>query len=250
MMWHSWRAETAAVMVLALGLVAGACEGQGTRLPPIEGFLMDRAEEMGLARSAGPRGIGEDASVWVLTPTGYELAERGANGFHCFVGRGWSGPVAFTRPDGTEVVIPDARDPSVRAPHCFSPGAALSILPWHRLRTTALIAGTPFEELAAEAERALAAGELEVPGPGAFAYMTSPRQHLGPAFGAWRPHVMLYLPNTDDAAWGSRGFSNDFPSVVEDGTPWSVVVIPMAQFSDGSRPDFEASDRAESEDGG
>lgn len=237
------RTGIAACTALAagVGLVPG-CRAQDTRLGPIEPFLMERDAEVDLARSAGPRGIGAEATVWVLTPEGYEIAEEGKNGFHCFVGRGWSGPIVFRRPDGPEVVIPDARDPSVRAPHCFSPEAARSILPWQRLRTTALLTGVPFEGLAAEAERALSAGELRVPGPGAFAYMTSPRQRLGPAFGAWRPHVMLYLPYTDDDAWGSTGFSNDFPSVVEDGTAWSVVVIPMARFSDGSRPDFAAAD--------
>jgi hypothetical protein len=69
--------------------------------------------------------------------------------------------------------------------------------------------------------------------------MTSPRQHLGEAFGAWRPHMMLYVPYTDNELWGSRGLSHEFPFVVEVGTPWAVAIIPIAQFSDGSRPRFD-----------
>jgi hypothetical protein len=81
--------------------------------------------------------------VPVLTPAGYETASEGEGGFTCFVGRGWSGPVVSTGPEGEKIVSPDALDPRLRAPHCFNPPAARSVLPWHLAMTNALIEGVP-----------------------------------------------------------------------------------------------------------
>lgn len=235
---HQWERSLAGLLACFAFAVgnAGAAAGQETVMESIEPFLMERTEEIALARTAGPRGIGDRATILVLTPSGYETAVSGNNGFSCFVGRGWSGPVVFTRPDGTRVVSPDALDPRLRAPHCFNPAAAETVLPWHLYMTEQLLAGTSFERLAEKTAAALQAGELRAPGPGAFAYMTSPHQFIGSAFGAWRPHVMLYVPYATDALWGADGLSNEFPFVAEDGTAWAVVIIPIAEFSDGSRP--------------
>ena len=67
-----------------------------------------------------------------------------------------------------------------------------------------------------------------------MAYMMSPNQDLGSAFGSWRPHVMIYLPDLANEDWGIPGFSHDFPFIAESGTPWSVAVVPMRRCSDGS----------------
>ncbi len=232
-------------LVLVLPLLAAAPAGapQETRLPGITPFLMDRAQEIALARSAAPWSLGNDATIWVLGPKGYEKAAEGRNGFQCFVGRGWSGPTVARTRDGKKILNPDTFDRTVRAPHCFNAIASESILPWHFLLTTSLLQGVPAERLHEVAAAALKEGRLKVPAPQAFAYMTSSRQHLSDRFENWRPHIMLYLPYTSNKVWGSQGFNHDYPSVVEAETPWAVAVIPIAKFADGTRPTWQPAEQ-------
>lgn len=227
-----------AFAVIALA-VASPLTAQN-RLRSIEPYLMERQAEIALARSAAPHGIGRDATVLVLTRRGYEVAERGTSGFACFVGRGWSGPL-FAVQNGATVVHPDVFSPELHAPHCFNADAVGSVLPMHEMRTRELIAGRTVEEMVQATAAALQAGELKAPSSGAFAYMMSPGQRLGRA-GAFRPHVMLYLPGATNADWGAPGFTPDYPSVVDGGTTWAVVVITTPMFSDGSVPAGPASD--------
>jgi hypothetical protein len=206
---------------------------QGTPLKDVTPFLLDRNEEIDLARSAAPNHLGDDATIWILTATGYEKAATGTNGFACFVGRGWSGPIQIGSGSNRRL-HPDLFDPKLHAPHCFNPAAARTVLPWHFERTRLLLAGVPAEEVNGRILREIEAGRLHLPEPGAMAYMMSPRQDLGPDFGPWRPHVMVYLPNIANADWGIAGFTHDYPFIAEPGTPWSVAVLPMRRYSDGS----------------
>jgi hypothetical protein len=222
-----------AVALLFISLATGDLAAQETRLGDLAPYLMPRPQEIALARSAAPNELGSAASVWLLTRSGYVEAERGSNGFVCFVGRGWSGPIMVGRSDARRL-HPDVFDTRLRAPHCFNSLAARSVLPWQVARTRLLLAGVPAEQVDARIDDDVREGKLSLPEPGAMAYMTSPHQDLGPAFGPWRPHVMIYLPRLSNAEWGITGFSHDYPFVAESGTPWSVAVVPMRAYSDGS----------------
>lgn len=227
----SSRVGVAAVLAMLLAS-PGVLSGQGTTLEDIEPYLMERPYEIELARSAAPFGLGENATVRVLTTSGYEVASEGTNGFDCFVGRGWSGPILVGSGENRRL-HPDVFDPDLLAPHCFNPVAAPSLVPWHGERTRLLIEGVPAEEVDERVARKVGA-EIPLPEPGAMAYMMSPDQDLGPRISAWRPHVMVYLPHLENADWGIPGFTHDFPFIAEGGTAWSVVVVPMRRFSDGS----------------
>ena len=210
-----------------------------TRMGSVDDYLMDREAEIAMARSAAPHGLGDDADVWVLSRSGYVQAAEGTNGFVCFVGRGWSGPILIG--DRSQRRLhPDVFNPRLRAPHCFNPLAASTVLPWQLKRTEALLSGVAAEDVADVTSEALRTGELQRPPPGAMAYMTSSHQHLGDNIGSWRPHVMIYLPDLGNADWGIPGFTNEYPFVAEGGTPWSVAVVPMSVFSDGSVVQVEA----------
>lgn len=208
-----------------------ALRGQ-TRLDDITPFLMEQESEIALARSSAPHDIGAAAAVWVLERDGYRKVSEGTNGFECFVGRGWSGPIEVG-PDGNRRLHPDLFDPELRAPHCFNERAATSVLPLHIARTRALLNGMPAERLNVEMA-AMLGSSLRRAEPGAMAYMMSPGQDLGPDFAAWRPHVMVYLPDVSNADWGIPGFTHDYPFVAESGSPWAVAVMPMRRYSDGS----------------
>jgi hypothetical protein len=222
-----------ALALLVFPLAQTVAAAQETRLSDLAPYLMPRADEIALARTSAPNDLGKAASIWVLTRAGYEEVERGTNGFACFVGRGWSGPILVGPPNARRL-HPDVFDEKLRAPHCFNALAARSVLPWQIARTRQLMAGVPAELVDARIDDEFKAGKLSLPEPGAMAYMTSPHQDLGPAFGPWRPHVMIYLPHLTNADWGIPGFTHDFPFVAEPGTPWSVAVVPMRAYSEGS----------------
>ena len=158
------------VMIAGVSLAASPLAGQGTRLDSIQPYLMDRTEEIALARSAAPFDLGRDASVWILTRDGYVEAAHGSNGFACFVGRGWSGPILIGPPDARRL-HPDVFDRQLRAPHCFNPQAVRSVLPWHLARTRYLLDGVPAENVDARTRADVEAGRLHLPEPGAMAYM-------------------------------------------------------------------------------
>jgi hypothetical protein len=89
-------------------------------MAPIDAYLMDRAEEIALARSAAPNSISRDATILVLTRTGYETAVTGTNGFVCMVVRGFGGP--FDWPERFNPKIRSCPSPSF-APPWSSPAA-------------------------------------------------------------------------------------------------------------------------------
>src|ERR1700674_4169932 len=91
---------------LALVVVLSACwqaQAQDAKTPypsmaPLDQHLMtDRNAEIALARSAAPAAISSDAEVLVLGRHGYEIADRGKNGFVCVVQRSWA--AGFDDPD-------------------------------------------------------------------------------------------------------------------------------------------------------
>src|SRR5579862_5591057 len=72
---------------------ATAAPDGDARRPPVEQYLMDRQEEIALARSAAPEAVSHDAAVYVLGRNGYEKAAPGTNGFVCIVERPWVGAI-------------------------------------------------------------------------------------------------------------------------------------------------------------
>src|SRR5262249_56164750 len=54
-------------------------------MAPLDQYLMDRNDEIALARSAAPPSIAKDATVLVLGKDGFETAVQGTTGFVCNV---------------------------------------------------------------------------------------------------------------------------------------------------------------------
>jgi hypothetical protein len=193
------------------------------RYPPIGAYLMDRAAEIALARSAAPPTVAARATVKVLTASGYVVAHPGDNGAVCLVMRGFAGPT-YTPAPFRDLVY----DPKIRAPICFTPAAAQDVLPYYELRTALAIAGHPPDAITAGVEAAYAQGRLKHRDRVTFAYMWSAHQHLGPGIDAWRPHMMVFAPYYTNDMLGGNAFGGPLPQLSDDaGTPFSVVVIPV-----------------------
>src|SRR5579872_3680120 len=90
---EKWVGACLAVMLAA---VAGSAAVNAAPEPypamaPIEQYLSaSRADEIALARSAGPPSIARDAKILTFGVHGYDVAVAGKNGFVCYVERAWA----------------------------------------------------------------------------------------------------------------------------------------------------------------
>lgn len=221
-------ALTSFVFVAMLGAAWQAqAQDAKTRYPsmaPIDQYLMDRTAEIGLARTAAPESISQNAEVMVLGPHGYETAVKGTNGFVCLVWRSWTA--------GTD--DPDFWNPKLRSPVCFNPPAARSQVPLTLKKTDVILASRSKEQMSEAVKAAFDKKELSTPETGAMCYMTSKQQYLNDRDGRWHPHLMFFLPLSDPAAWGANvagspvlGFSDALDRL-------TLFLIPVGQWSDGT----------------
>jgi hypothetical protein len=211
------------LVVLLASAGAGTAEAQGGKYPPLDAYMMRRDTEIAMARSAAPASISGKATIKVLTKTGFEPAQEGSNGFVCMVMRAWSAPT-YTPAPLRDLVY----DATVRAPICFDPEAARTVMPYYELRNRLGMQGNTPDQIADGLEAAFATGVLPTRDGVSFAYMWSAEQHLGPGIGHWHPHMMVFAPYYKNALLGDNEFGQPLPIVTDDGgTPFAVVVIPV-----------------------
>jgi len=228
---------TTAVLVLGLTAVlagpgharAGEVAPYPTMAPLAQYLAPSPAEEIALARSAGPPSIAADAEVLVLGAKGYETVARGSNGFVCLVVRSWANHFENS----------DFWNPRARAPHCFNAAGARSVLSTYLQRTQWVLAGASVEQLRERTQAALAAHEIQPPETGAMAYMLGKDGYLGDdAHGPWHPHLMFFLPRTAPAAWGANAKGSPIFADADWLEPVTVFFIPVAHWSDGTADDM------------
>ena len=218
-----WILAAGAAVILVFTALMSSSAQVATTYPPLDEYLMAQDAEIALARSAAPATISDRATIKVLTPSGYDVVSEGDNGFVCMVLRGWSAPT-YTPAQLRNLVY----DPRVRAPICFDPEAARSVMPYYELRTELGLEGNAPDQIAAGVEAAYAEGELPRRDRVSFAYMWSADQYLFEEAGAWHPHVMVFAPYYENAMVGGNEFGSPLPQVTDDaGTPFTVVVIPV-----------------------
>jgi hypothetical protein len=201
----------------------GTAHAQSPNYPPIEEYLMPQGSEIALAKSAATANISEQATIKVLTKSGFEVAQKGGNGSVCMVMRGFSAPT-YTPAQFRNLIY----DPSVRAPICFTPLAAREVLPYYEMRTKLAMQGKNPDEIAEGLQAAYARGELPRRDVVSFAYMWSADQQLGSGIGHWHPHMMVFAPYYDNSMVGGNTFGSPLPQLTDDaGTAFAVVVIPV-----------------------
>lgn len=193
---------------------------------PVQKYLMAPADEIALARSAGPPSVSKHASVLVLGKHGYYVAVKGSNGWVCLVERSWTAGLDD----------PEFWNPKGRGPSCFNPPAVRSVLPQYVERTKWAFAGDTREEIAKKAQAAYASHHFTDPAPASFAYMLSKKGYLNDEVcGPWLPHVMPFIAYDQVATWaagfgGSPIFAGPYMRPYEPMT----IFIPVRRWSDGS----------------
>ncbi|HEX8815125.1 MAG TPA: hypothetical protein VF753_06465 [Terriglobales bacterium] len=206
------------------------------KMAPLEQYLMDRDAEIALARSAAPDAISHDATVFVLTQHGYELAVKGTNGWVCWVGRAWL--AMFDHPEYW--------NPKVRAAECINPPGARSLMPLAFKRTELVLAGRSKAEVVAALKAAFDKKELPAVEPGAASYMMSKSSYLTDAGDHNMPHLMFFAAVNSDANWGGVQqlapamsvnywyMSPDAYPGLKSFPPLSVFLVGADKWSDGS----------------
>jgi hypothetical protein len=230
----------AAVSVLAGAGPSGAQPGTAAAYPrrlDIDRYLMDRNDEIALARSAAPDAISKQATVLVLGRGGYETAIQGTNGFVCMVERGWVGALDW----------PEFYSPRIRGADCLNPAAARSVLPLALLRTALVLADRPKDEIVDRIRVGMASGKLPPLEPGAMSYMMGRGSYLSDHLAGHNgPHLMFYQGAAEATPWGADlpgspihsgpyWFGFGPPAAGADGLPpMRVFTIGVETWSDGS----------------
>ena len=221
----TWRC--AAAFGAALLWASSALAADYPAMAPLDQYLMDRGDEITLAKSAAPTSISGKATVLVLTRHGYATALRGSNGFVCAVERAWMSQYDF----------PQFWNPHMRGPLCFNPPAVRSILPYTIKRTELVLAGRSKPQMIAAIRHDIQRHALPRFEAGAMTYMMSKQGYLNDAAGHWVPHLMFYFPRAQGATWGA-----DLPGAppmlnpqfLESPEALSVLMVPVTHWSDGT----------------
>jgi hypothetical protein len=229
-MLHAIARHLVVFAILSL-TTADPAPGQETKpaypaMAPVEQYMMaSRDAEIALARTAAPPSISAAADVMVLGSSGYETAVKGKNGFVCFVERSWTAGLND----------PQFWNAKLRAPNCFNPQAARSVLPQYLERTAWVLAGATRQQVIEKTRAAVADHRFKDPEPGALSFMLSKRGYVSDdAAGPWLPHVMFFLPHGQAGFWAA-GLDGS-PVLGEDGSADDVTVlfVPVRMWSDGT----------------
>jgi hypothetical protein len=220
-----WRGAAAAAGVLLCA--TGARAATYPAMAPLGQYLMARPAEIAMAKTAAPPAIADKATILVLSPHGYETAVNGSNGFVCAVERAWM----------SQYDDPGFWNPRMRAPLCFNPPAARSILPYTIQRTKLVLAGRSKPQMVAATRDGVATHALPRLEPGAMTYMMSKESYLNDRGRNWVPHLMFYFPRAPAATWGA-----DLPGAPpmlnlqfqDSPEALSVLLVPVTHWSDGA----------------
>jgi hypothetical protein len=225
--------RTITATIFALVVLLGAARqarAQAAKTPypsmaPLEQYLMaDRNAEIALARSAAPESVSHDAEVLVLGRHGYETAAKGKNGFVCIVERSWTAGIDD----------PNFWNPKLRGPLCLNPPAARTYLPLTIKKTEWILAGQSKAQMFDSIKAAFDKKELPTLESGAMSYMLSKQGYLDDQGGHWHPHLMFFVPQTDDLTWGANLPGSPILATKDAEDRMTVLLIPVAKWSDGT----------------
>ena len=225
--WVGLRLAAACASASVFVSVAQAQAATYPAMAPLNQYMMERAAEIALAKSAAPPSISDKATILVLTPRGYERAVKGSNGFVCAVERAWMSQYDF----------PQFWNPHVRGPLCYNPPAVRSILPYTIRRTELVLAGRSKSEMSAAIKDGIDKHALPPLEAGALTFMLSKRQYLNDKGQHWMPHLMFYFPRGEGANWGAGLAGSPTilnPQFQDSPEQISVILVPVAHWSDGT----------------
>jgi hypothetical protein len=220
--------STGSTLLLVFGLMAGAAtqvKAQESKKQEVRfDASVPRERQIKLALSSAPSEVSSKATLYVLSPKGYEKVREGTNGFSCLVGRSF---------EGTTEASMD--------PMCYDAEGSRTLL-LVKMREEELRAkGKSEAEIKADIANGYKAGRFQAPSKPGFVYMLSSENFIrDPETGKSGPfpgHLMFYCTLYDRERPGIRiGIGrNDALSVVAWGAGRNDDSDPSAIGAGGSR---------------
>jgi hypothetical protein len=203
------------IVIFAAALSVGALSS-GARaqvpfeqLPKVFDASMPSDQQISIALSAGPAGVRDKATVYVLGPKGYEKAREGSNGVSCLVGR------HFVKPTETTV-----------EPMCYDPEGSQTLLLVELYREELLAKGTSDADIKTNIANGYKDGRFKAPSKPGVLYMLSSDNRLGPTPDKGTVHVpghfMFYAPFMTGK---DLGYDSVAPFLVQPGEPGTKMVV-------------------------
>jgi len=198
------KGQTIAVIVALLFSFTASAQNKQTAKGTNKLDPLPRDLEVQLAFSALPPHLRDNATVYVLNPDkGFEVARKGANGFHAFVARIGDDTFRGTWP------LTKYRD-DILYPISFDEAGAKAQMRVFFDAAEMQAQGTPPDELKKTVQERYKTGHYKAPERAGVSYMLSPilRTYVNPdesenVATASIPHVMYYAPNVSDKEVGA-----------------------------------------------
>jgi hypothetical protein len=197
--------------VLSVGALPSIAAAQVPfeQLPKVMDASMPRDEQISIALSAGPTGVRDKATVYVLGPNGYEKAREGTNGVSCLVERHFAKP--------TETTI---------EPTCYDPEGSKTLLLVDLHEAELRAKGASEAEIRRDIDNGYKDGRFKAPSRPGVEYMLSSDNRLGPTPDGGTVHVpghfMFYAPYLTGK---DLGYDSVAPFLVEPGKPDARMVV-------------------------
>jgi hypothetical protein len=200
------------VFVTALSMALGngaSAQVPFEQLPKIFDASVPRDQQISLALSAGPEGVRDKATVYVLGPKGYEKAREGTNGVSCLVGR------HLVKPTETTV-----------EPMCYDAEGSQTLLLAELHRAELLAKGTSEADIKTDIANGYKDGRFKAPSKPGVLYMLSGDNRLGPTPDHGTAHIpghfMFYAPYMTGK---ELGYDSAAPFLVQPGEPGAKMVV-------------------------
>lgn len=206
-----------AVILSVFCLTTAAQNRQASETPRVD--RLPRDLEIQLARSALPRHLRNNATVYVLNPAkGFEVAQKGANGFHAFVAR--TGDDTFR---GSWPFTAYRHD--ILYPISFDDAGAKANMRVFFDAAEMQAKGMPPQQLKDMIQERYKTHYYKAPERAGISYMMSPilRTYVNPEENdnvatSNNPHVMYYVPNVgNDAVGGATPAPDEMRNFIEHG---------------------------------
>lgn len=196
---------------LSIGAISSVAVAQVPfdQLPKVWDASVPRDEQISIALSAGPKGVRDKATVYVLGSKGYEIARQGTNGVSCLVGR------HFMKSGETTI-----------EPECYDAEGSKTLLLADLYREELRVKGTPEAEVDPDTSNGFKDGRFKAPSKPGVRYMLSSDNRLGPTSDGHTvyvpPHFMFYAPYMTGK---DLGYDSVAPFLVAPGQPYATMIV-------------------------
>ncbi len=208
------------LVIAAVAVLASPAQADRPSILPIDC-------ERSLAVSAAPDYLRDEASVYVLSESGYVLDRSGSNHFTCIVNRD---------------------DPRVLKPTCFDKEGARTIVPKIAYFGSQMLEALSVDDINQDIARKFEDGTFVSPARPGVAYMLSrynrPVNRQTGELGFFPPHVMFYAPDLTNEDIGhdmsKHDMSRSLPMIAYGG-PQGYMIMISDDGTPRSRTDLPAS---------